>query len=137
VNADPRPVVPALALRGITKSFGALRANDAIDLDLHHGEIHALLGENGAGKTTLMRVAFGVLHPDAGELLADGEPVTFRSPRDAIARGIGMVPQHFDLIPELSVAENVVLGSQPSRPVRLERRTLAAEVSELAQRFGI
>ena len=104
---------PVLEMRGITKRFptGTL-ANDAIDLDVREGEIHALLGENGAGKSTLMNILYGLVTPDAGEIQIDGHPVTIRDPADAIARGIGMVHQHFMLIPVLSVAENVVLGQE-------------------------
>ena len=101
-----------LELRGITKRFGALVANDSIDLIVEPGEIHALLGENGAGKSTLMNVLYGLYQPDEGEILVDGEPVTFNGPGDAIAAGIGMVHQHFMLIPVFTVAENVVLGHE-------------------------
>src|SRR2546425_4101542 len=111
---------PVLEMRGITKRFptGTL-ANDAIDLELRRGEIHALLGENGAGKTTLMNVLYGLVTPDAGELRIDGVPVVIRDPADAIARGIGMVHQHFMLVPVLTVAENVVLGQEVTRGAQL------------------
>src|SRR4029453_9503291 len=103
-----------LELRGITKEFPGTLANDHVDLDLKRGEVHALLGENGAGKTTLMNVLYGLYRPDEGEIRVHGQPVTFHSPRDAIAQGIGMVHQHFMLIPVMTVAENIVLGSEPS-----------------------
>ena len=108
--ADTKPV---LEMRGISKRFptGTL-ANDEIDLELRPGEIHALLGENGAGKSTLMNILYGLVSPDAGEIRVDGVPVTIRDPADAIARGIGMVHQHFMLVPVLTVAENVVLGQE-------------------------
>ena len=104
---------PALELRGITKRFGSLVANDAIDFELRRGEIHALLGENGAGKSTLMNVLYGLYQPDEGEILLDGEPVEIDSPRQAIDLGIGMVHQHFMLVPVMTVAENLVLGAEP------------------------
>src|SRR4029453_10680476 len=95
---------PVLELRGITKEFPGTLANDHIDFDLAPGEVHALLGENGAGKSTLMNVLYGLYRPGAGEILVRGRPVTFHSPRDAIAQGIGMVHQHFMLIPVMTVA---------------------------------
>src|SRR3954451_23050077 len=104
---------PALELRGITKRFGSLVANDAIDFELRRGEIHALLGENGAGKSTLMNVLYGLHQPDEGEIALDGSPVGIDSPRRAIQLGIGMVHQHFMLVPVMTVADNLVLGSEP------------------------
>src|SRR5436309_7232043 len=104
---------PVLEMRGVTKRFptGTL-ANDAIDLAVRRGEIHALLGENGAGKSTLMNILYGLVPPDTGQVLIDGQPVTIRDPADAIARGIGMVHQHFMLVPVLSVARDVVLAKE-------------------------
>ena len=110
-----------LELRGITKRFGGLVANDHIDLAVEPGEIHALLGENGAGKTTLMNVLYGLVQPDEGEILVDGKPVQIRSPKDAINAGIGMVHQHFMLVPVFTVAENVILGLEPTRGARPAR----------------
>src|SRR5262245_20161182 len=101
---------PVLELRGITKQFPGVLANDHVDFDLRRGEVHALLGENGAGKTTLMNVLYGLYKADDGEILVHGAPVTFHSPKDAIDHGIGMVHQHFMLIPVMTVAENIVLG---------------------------
>src|SRR5215211_2710787 len=112
---------PALELRGITKRFGSLVANNAIDFELKRGEIHALLGENGAGKSTLMNVLYGLLQPDEGEIVLRGEPVRIGSPREAIGMRIGMVHQHFMLIPVMTVAENAVLASEPRRGALLDR----------------
>lgn len=102
----------SLELRGITKRFGALTANDAIDLAVADGEIHAILGENGAGKSTLMNIVYGLLSPDSGSISVDGKTITINSPLDALAAGIGMVHQHFMLIPVFTVAENIVLGHE-------------------------
>ncbi len=127
-----------LALKGITKRFGSLVANDRIDLVVAPGQVHALLGENGAGKTTLMNVLYGLLQPDEGQILLDGRPVQFRSPRDAIAAGIGMVHQHFMLVPVFTVAENVTLGIEETRPPGLlDRRRTRRNVRELSRRYGL
>ena len=127
-----------LEMRRVTKRFatGTL-ANDSIDLDLGEREIHALLGENGAGKTTLMNILYGLVTPDEGEIRIDGTPVTVQGPADAIARGIGMVHQHFMLVPVLSVAENVVLGQEISSVGGiLDMRTAERRIRELADRLG-
>jgi general nucleoside transport system ATP-binding protein len=129
---------PALELRGITKRFGSLVANDAIDFELKRGEIHALLGENGAGKSTLMNVLYGLHHPDEGEIRLDGEPVTIDSARRAIGLGIGMVHQHFMLVPVMTVAENLVLGTEPRRPDgRLDYKEAARRTRELSEQYGL
>jgi ABC-type uncharacterized transport system ATPase subunit len=128
---------PALELRGITKRFGSLVANDAIDFELRRGEIHALLGENGAGKSTLMNVLYGLHQPDEGEIVLDGKPVKIDSARRAIQLGIGMVHQHFMLVPVMTVAENLVLGSEPHRGPLLDYAAAAASTRELSQRFGL
>jgi simple sugar transport system ATP-binding protein len=128
---------PALEMRGITKRYPGVLANDHIDLDVRPGEIHALLGENGAGKTTLMNVLYGLARPDEGEILLDGEALTLSGPADAIARGISMVHQHFMLIPVLSVAENLVLGAETMNgPVFLDRKEANRRIAELGRRFG-
>jgi ABC-type uncharacterized transport system ATPase subunit len=147
-----------LELRGITKRFGSLVANDHIDLVVQPGEIRALLGENGAGKTTLMNVLYGLVQPDEGEILLDDEPVAIHSPRDAIRAKVGMVHQHFMLVPVFTVAENVTLGAEPVRRLTtpaiqlgglripplglpsiglLDRRKARRDVLELSERFGL
>jgi simple sugar transport system ATP-binding protein len=127
-----------LELKGITKRFPGVLANDGIDLSVGEGEIHALLGENGAGKTTLMNVLYGLYHADEGEILVDDRPTRFESPADAIAAGIGMVHQHFMLIPVFTVAENVILGVEPTRRAGiLDRNRARAEVRALSERYGL
>jgi ABC-type uncharacterized transport system ATPase subunit len=126
-----------LELRGITKRFGDLVANDSIDLVVEPGEIHALLGENGAGKSTLMNVLYGLYHPDEGEILVDGEPLRFSGPGDAMRAGIGMVHQHFMLIPVFTVAENVELGHERHRFGFLNTRAARNEVQEVSARYGL
>jgi simple sugar transport system ATP-binding protein len=127
-----------LELKGITKRFPGVVANDRVDLFVEEGEIHALLGENGAGKTTLMNVLYGLYHADEGEILIDGEPVTFSGPGDAIAAGLGMVHQHFMLIPVFTVTENIILGNEPVEAVGwLDRRRARRRVEELSERYGL
>ncbi len=129
---------PALAIQatGIVKRFPGVLANDHVDFDLRPGEVHALLGENGAGKSTLMNVLAGLYSPDAGEIRLDGEPVSFRSPRDAIAAGIGMVHQHFALVPSQTVTENVLLGLDRPR-FRLDLKRFDDEVRDIALAVGL
>jgi ABC-type uncharacterized transport system ATPase subunit len=127
-----------LELKGITKRFGPLVANNAIDLTVTPGQVHALLGENGAGKTTLMNVLYGLLQPDQGQILIDARPAVFHSPRDAITAGIGMVHQHFMLVPVFTVAENVTLGIEEITPVGLlDRRKNRRDVRDLSRRYGL
>jgi len=127
---------PVVRMRGIRKRFLDVVANDGIDFDLHPGEVCALLGENGAGKTTLMNILFGLLPPDAGTLEVWGEPVAFRSPREAIARGIGMVHQHFTLVPPHTVLENIVVGT-PARGLWLDAASPRARLQDLARLHGL
>jgi len=127
-----------LELRGITKRFGSLVANKDVSLTVEPGEILCLLGENGAGKSTLMNVLFGMLTPDDGQILIDDEPVTIRDPRDAVTRGVGMVHQHFMLVPVFTVAENVVLGFEPMRPWPvLDRAGAAEEIRRVSEEYGL
>jgi simple sugar transport system ATP-binding protein len=126
-------VNPVLELTGITKRFQDVTALDEAALTVRAGTIHALLGENGAGKTTLMRIAFGMLRPDRGTLRADGRPVQLRSPRDALNVGIGMVHQHFTLVPAMTVTENIVLGEKG----RFDRTAARARVQALVEKTGL
>jgi simple sugar transport system ATP-binding protein len=136
--ATPAAAGPSLAVeaRGIVKHFPGVLANDDVDFDLRRGEVHALLGENGAGKSTLMNILAGLYRPDAGEVRVDGLPVAFGSPRDAIAAGLGMVHQHFTLVPSQTVTENVLLGLDQPRFL-LRGRSSEAEIGRLAERFGL
>ncbi len=130
--------IPVLELRGITKRFPGVLANDHVDLDVREGEVHALLGENGAGKSTLMNEVYGLYRPDEGQMWVRGRQVTIRSPREAIASGIGMVHQHFMLIPVMTVAENIVLATEPTHgAVFLDLDTAVARVKELSETFGL
>ena len=127
---------PAVELRGIVKRFPGVLANDGVDFVLAPGEVHALLGENGAGKSTLMNILDGMYQPDAGEILIDGRPVAFRSTRDAIAAGLGMVHQHFTLVASMTVTENVLIGLDRPR-FRLDVRRFEAEIGLLAEAHGL
>jgi ABC-type uncharacterized transport system ATPase subunit len=134
--ADGSDAPLAVEAHGIVKAFPGVLANDHVDFDLRRGEVHALLGENGAGKSTLMNILAGLYRPDAGEVRVEGAPVAFGSPRDAIAAGLGMVHQHFTLVPSQTVTENILLGLDRPRFLLRERRS-EAEVAALADRFGM
>ena len=128
---------PVLELRKITKRFPGVVANDSVDFDLRQGEVHALLGENGAGKSTLMNVVYGLYTPDEGEIRVKGEPVRLGSPGEAIAKGIGMVHQHFMLIPVMTVSENIVLANEPtSAGIFIDHASAAKRVADLSKAFG-
>jgi ABC-type uncharacterized transport system ATPase subunit len=129
---------PVLELRRITKRFPGIVANDAVDFDLRRGEVHALLGENGAGKSTLMNVLYGLYHPDQGEIVINGKPARIGSPHAAIDAGIGMVHQHFMLIPVMTVAENIVLAEEPrTAGVLLDYRAAVERVRAISEQFGL
>jgi general nucleoside transport system ATP-binding protein len=129
---------PVLELHGITKQFPGVLANDHVDLELLRGEVHALLGENGAGKSTLMNILYGLYHPDEGEILLNGTAISFSSAKDAIVHGIGMVHQHFMLIPVMTVAENIVLAEEPTYGgVLLDFDEAEKRARELSERFGL
>ena len=126
-----------LELLGITKRFPGIVANDHVDFELTKGEVHALLGENGAGKSTLMNILYGLYHPDEGEIRLEGKRIRIDSPRDAIDRGIGMVHQHFMLIPVMTVAENIVLATEPTKGPFLDLASAEKRVRELSKQYGL
>jgi simple sugar transport system ATP-binding protein len=129
---------PVLELRGITKQFPGVLANDNVNLVLEKGEIHALLGENGAGKTTLMNILYGLYKPTAGEIYINDKRIDITSPTDAIRQGIGMVHQHFMLIPVLTVTENVMLGEEKLRNgLFLNRKAVAERIRQISKRYGL
>ncbi|MEV4252664.1 ABC transporter ATP-binding protein [Spirillospora sp. NPDC049652] len=129
--------VPAVRLTSITKRFPGVVANRDIDLEIQRGEVHALCGENGAGKSTLMKILYGMQRPDEGTIEIDGEKVSFRTPADAIARGIGMVHQHFKLADNLTVLENVILGAEPKRAGRIDFAAARERIRAMAEQYGM
>ncbi len=126
-----------LRMENITKTFPGVVANDRVNLDVRHGEIHALLGENGAGKSTLMNVLYGLYQPDSGQIYLNDQPITIHSPDDAIAKGIGMVHQHFMLVPPLSVTENVMLGLPGDKRILLNHQAARARILEISEAYGL
>lgn len=132
-----RPRIDSLEMRGISKRFPGVLANDRVDFDVRSGEAHALLGENGAGKSTLMKILYGMYHPDEGEILLNGRPITISSPTDSINLGIGMVHQHFMLVQTLTVAENVALGLPSSRGMLTDLDRVSKRILELASIYGL
>jgi len=128
---------PAVVLRGITKRYPGVVANSDINISVQRGHVHAIVGENGAGKSTLMKTLYGMHKPDEGEIEIDGVPVTFSSPADAIKAGIGMVHQHFMLADNLTVLENIVLGAEPRRGLRLDKKTARAKIMQISDAYGL
>jgi general nucleoside transport system ATP-binding protein len=139
VEGEPVSQADALVLemRGIRKEFPGVVANDDVSFEVRRGEVHALLGENGAGKSTLMNILYGLYRPDGGEIRVNGSPVSFSSAREAIHAGIGMVHQHFMLIPVMTVAENIVLGVEPSKGFLLDERGAEEKVRALSEQYGL
>ena len=129
--------VPVLEMRNVTKRFPGVIANDALNFSLYKGEIHTLLGENGAGKSTLMKILYGMQQPDEGTILLNGSPIKITSPSDAIDHGIGMIHQHFMLVPTLTVAENVALGLRSTRRFFTDLKTVADRISHLSEQYGL
>src|SRR5436305_3745933 len=133
-----REIPLAVEMRDICKAWPGVVANDRVDLAVRKGEIHALVGENGAGKSTLMKILYGLLRPDTGEILINGQPARMTGPREAIGLGIGMVHQHFMLIPVFSVGENIVLGREPGTAGDLYDHARAREaITALTKRYGL
>jgi general nucleoside transport system ATP-binding protein len=132
-----KPRIDEMKMVGIVKRFPGVLANDHVDFDVKAGEIHALLGENGAGKSTLVRQLYGLYRPDEGQILINGQPHTFHSPQDAIAAGIGMIHQHFMLVPSLTVVENVALGLKSSRGMILDLDRVEKRIIDLCKKYGL
>ncbi len=128
---------PTIEMRNIVKRFGDFVANDGINLTVHKGEIHAILGENGAGKSTLMNQLYGLLTPTSGDILVNGKKIEMHSPKDAIEAGIGMVHQHFMLVQPFTVTENIVLGTEPKKGIRLDMATARKNVVDISERYGL
>src|SRR6476646_11761672 len=135
--AEPSNAPPAVRLTGITKRCPGVVANSDINITVRRGTVHALVGENGAGKSTLMKSLYGMHQPEEGTITVNGKQVVFHSPADAIAVGIGMVHQHFMLADNLTVWENIVLGSEPTTGIRLNVKQARARIDELAKRYGL
>jgi ABC-type uncharacterized transport system ATPase subunit len=127
--------VPAIAMRGVSKSFGTVKANEDINFSVRNGEIHALLGENGSGKSTLMNILSGIYLPDSGEVEIHGKRVIFRSPRDSMSQGIGMIHQHFKLVENLSALDNILAGT--GRGLFFDRSAARAQVKALSEQFAM
>lgn len=126
-----------LKMKGITKHFPGVLANDKVDFDVKAGEVHTLLGENGAGKSTLMKILYGLYQPDEGEIHWEGQPIRITSPANAIEQGIGMIHQHFMLVPTLTVAENVALGLKSGQGMLTDLKKVSKRIAELSETFGL
>src|SRR3954451_3171282 len=141
--AQPMPTGPpagselAIEVLGVTKRFPGVIANADVNIKVRRGTVHAIVGENGAGKSTLMKMLYGMQRPDEGEIRINGKPVSFSSPSDAIAAGVGMVHQHFMLADNFTVLENIVLGSEPTRGGRLDRAEARRRISEISDRYNL
>lgn len=127
--------IPAIIMENISKSFGAVKANEDVSLTVNNGEIHALLGENGAGKSTLMNMLSGIYNPDSGSVFIQGEKVDFASPKDSIAMGIGMIHQHFKLIDVLTAKENIILGQKGG--FFIKGKELSNKIREISDKYGL
>ena len=127
----------AIETRGLCKRFGDVRANDQIDLQVEAGTVHGIVGENGAGKSTLLKMLFGFYSPNSGDILVNGEHVSFVSPSDAMARGVGMVHQHFMLVDPLTVTENIIMGMEPGRGGVIDYKSASKDVQELSDRYKL
>ena len=129
--------IQSVEMRGITKRFPGVLANDGVNFDIRAGEIHALLGENGAGKSTLMRVLYGLYPAESGEIFVNGEPAKIKSPTDALRQGIGMIHQHFQLVPAFTVAENIALGLHSTREPMLDLDVVSKRILSLGEQYGL
>mgnify|MGYP003088749157 FL=1 len=129
--------VIAVKMENIVKKFGSFTANDGINLTVHKGEVHSILGENGAGKSTLMNVLYGMYRPTSGQIYIKGEKVDITSPKHAIELGIGMVHQHFMLIQPFTVTENIVLGVEPVKGVKIDYKLAKKKVLEISEKYGM
>ena len=128
---------PAIQLTGVTKRYPGVVANKDVDLTVEAAEVHAVVGENGAGKSTLMKIIYGMVRPDEGDITIDGKPAHFRTPKDAIDAGIGMVHQHFMLADNFTVLENVVLGSEPKSGLEIDVRGATERIRQLGETYGL
>src|SRR6056297_704657 len=133
----PREDNYILDMQNITKIFPGVKANDNVNLSIKEGEIHALVGENGAGKTTLMNVLYGLYDQDGGNVFYRGKEVNLKDPQDAIELGIGMVHQHFMLVDTLTVTENIILGNEPRKGIKLDEDKARQQVKEISQKYGL